>query len=248
MSKNLKGPELLISASGIKTYESCARKYYYTYVDKLPKKDWAHFDIGTLVHGTLEKFHTIVVKNDDMFLNTRSIIKQCFQEQKNEMKSLKNDVIKTSKNLIISYFKSLERDGMNYNIVSVEEGFNIKLNERYSVRGFIDRIDIDEDGVFHIKDYKTTKSKQYMDNFQLRVYGIHLLDKNPSVEWFRASYIMMKFDGELLSYKLNKEDVEKTKDELIRTCDQIQSEEKWTKKVSKLCEWCDFKSTCFNQW
>ena len=41
MSKKL---ELIkLSASAVKSYESCPRKYFFNYIQKAPKKQWDHF-------------------------------------------------------------------------------------------------------------------------------------------------------------------------------------------------------------
>jgi len=241
---------LTLSASRVKTYQQCPRKYYYNYVEKLPRKEWAHFDLGTLVHGALEYFHK-GFKKDGEDKNLKKLMKKSFKTQRKDMeknKPLANSVLLEARDLLIEYLNRMETEGIGSEVICLEEDFDISLNDKYNIKGFVDRLDLDEDGLYHIKDYKTNKSLKYMEPFQLQVYGIHLLNKYKDIDRFRASYIMMRFGGKLVPYDLNKDDVEKCKKKLIRYADSIIEEGKWIPKYSKLCDWCDFKDPCLTTW
>lgn len=251
--EKLEGVKLVLSASRCKCYKDCARKYYYTYVEKLPRKEWEHFDLGELVHGALEIFHQEYKKDSEPPKNPAGLMKTAFQThqdaiEKEKEKPLSAEVLIEARNILRNYMLNLKLNGLKSEIIAVEDDFNIRLNDKYSVQGFVDRLDIDPDGMYHIKDYKTSKSARYMDPFQLQTYGIYLLNKYPDVDRFRGSYIMLKLNGQQVSYDFNKEDVEKAKNNLIEIADQISEEERWLTKPSKLCDWCDFKNPCFNTW
>lgn len=241
--------KLKLSASRKKTYQQCPRKYFYRYNEKLQTKEWDHFSLGTLTHGVLEHFHE-EYRIDDKNINLKKLMKISFKKQRNEMEkksSLKDSILLEARDLLSKYLKRIEIDGIGSKIISLEKNFNIKLNDKYIILGFIDRIDIDNDGIYHIKDYKTTKNAKYMDNEQLLIYGIYLLNEYPEVDFFRGSYIMLKCDNDL-HYEFNAEDVKKEREKLIKCADKICEEEKWTTKVSKLCDYCDFKDVCLNSW
>lgn len=252
-AQKLEGIELVLSASRCKTYKDCPRKYYYTYIEKLPRKDWEHFDLGELVHGALEIFHKEYKSDRSPPENPANLMKVAFQTQQDLIEKEKNSLLSSevlieARNILRDYMLNLKQKGIRSDIVVVEDGFNIRLNDKYSVQGYIDRLDMDFDGIYHIKDYKTNKSAKYMEPFQLQTYGIYLLDKYPDVDRFRGSYIMMKLNGQMVSYDFNKEDVEKIRKVLIELADQISEEERWITKPNKLCDWCDFKNPCFNTW
>jgi len=254
MSKKMKDITLVLSASRVKTYLQCPRKYYYNYIEKLPRKEWLHFDLGTLVHGALEYFHeNFKIDKDRGSLNLKKMMKESFQKQRQAMKkergvSIVQSVLVEARDLLADYLKRMESDGIGSEIISLEADFNIPLSKEFSVRGYVDRLDMDEDGTFHIKDYKTNKNPKYMEPFQLRTYGIYLLDQYPDVDKFRGSYVMMRFGGMLISYDFNKEDVLKEKKSLVEYAQRITDEERWIAKPTRLCDWCDFKSPCLNTW
>jgi RecB family exonuclease len=244
--------ELILSASRVKTYQQCARKYYYNYIEKLPRKDWLHFDLGTLVHGVLEYFHAdFRTDSKRSALNLKKTMKEAFKKQRETMekeKPLDHGILLEARDLLSEYLKRMESEGIGSEIIALEDNFRIDLSEKFGVQGYVDRIDRDQDGVLHIKDYKTNKNRKYMEPFQLKTYGIYLLDKFPETEKFRGSYVMMRFGGMLISYDFNKEDVIKIQKKLIEYAQYISEEERWLAKPSRLCDWCDFKSPCLNTW
>jgi putative RecB family exonuclease len=241
---------LIISISKIKTYKQCPRKYYYSYIKKLPQKDWAHFALGTFVHGVLEHFHNSF-KEDCGDMNLKRLMKESFKKQwaiMDAKKPLAKEVLDEAKELLTLYLKNIEEKGIGSQILTLEEEFTISLDGRHKLKGIVDRTDKDLDGIYHIKDYKTNKDIKYMDHEQLRAYGLYLVTKYPDVKNFRGSYIMLRFGTLHLDYDFNIEDVEKARQELICSADKLMEEEKWTPKPTKLCDWCDFKEKCFNSW
>jgi len=243
---------LVLSTSRVKTFLQCPRKYYYNYIERLPKKHWDHFDLGTLVHGALEFFHDEF--RDDTFDYTKlnSLLSKSFKKQYDLMKEdgdlVKAEIVLEAKSLLKNYLKNIKFEGLKSKILSVEDEFELDLDEEFKIRGVVDRVDLDKDGSYHIKDYKTNKNKRYMDPFQLKTYGLYLQSKYPEVTNFKGSYIMMRFNGEHISYNFNINDVNKVKTELIDYARKISEEKRWISKPSKLCDWCDFKKPCLNTW
>lgn len=241
--------KLVLSVSRVDTYKKCPRKYYYRYIKRLPTKDWPHFNLGTFVHGSLENFHNGLLKNASQ-RRSDLMKKSCdsfYKEMCDNGKVLQSEQAQEAKEMLANYLAKLVNDP-NYEVISLEEKFQFSLNNKLDFMGFVDRLDKDSDGLYHIKDYKTNKSLNYMKPFQLNAYGLWLIKKYPEVERYRGSYIMMRFNGKLMPYDFTKEDVEKVKKSLIESGERILEEERWITKPSKLCDWCDFKETCFNSW
>jgi putative RecB family exonuclease len=243
---------LKLSVSRVNTYKQCPRKYYYTYKEKMPRKHWPHFDLGSLVHGALEFFHENFKNDTQERPNLKRLMTESFKKQREVMVKdgtvFSKETLFEAKDMLVGYIKRIAEHGIGSEILFIEKDFTIKLQDEYAIHGFIDRIDIDNDGIYHIKDYKTNKNMKYMTPFQLQVYGISLLETFPDVEKFRGSYIMMRFEGTYKSYEFNKEDVIKAKKKLIDYGDSITEEERWPLKPSRLCDWCDFNVVCNNTW
>lgn len=245
--------KLVLSVSRGKIYKDCPRKYYYTYIEKLPRKEWDHFDLGGLVHSILEEFHKDYRSDNDCPENSAFLMKTAFEKsqisfENEKSKYISNEIIEEAKIILRSYMANIRKNGIGGKILCIEEGFTLPLNEKYGVQGFIDRVDLDNDGIYHIKDYKTSKSDKFMEPLQLKVYGMYLLNKFPDLKQFKGSYIMLKLDSKFITYKFNIEDVKEAQNELIDLADKITIEERWLTRPSKLCDWCDFKDTCKNVW
>lgn len=249
---NNNGPKLEIiklSASSMKTFDQCPKKYFYTYIERVPRKQWDHFDLGNLCHKTLEIFHSVYMEDAENNENLTNLMGYAFSKAREEFKEVGVDIITEAKKLVQGYLDLVNTKGMP-NVKGVETSFNFNLSEDIMVRGFLDRIDLMNDDMYHIVDYKTTKNEKYLEPFQLLVYGLWLQKEHPEVDNFKASYILLRHDSKLKSYDFNKYDVEKAKEKILDFASKIktaESQEQWIPIPTPLCNWCDFKDICPTQ-
>ena len=238
-----------LSASSMKTFDQCPKKYYYNYIAREPRKEWAHFKLGNFCHKVLENFHNIHLKRPDIPL--AKLMSMAFTEARKdeEFQDMPEKMLVEAKELIKDYLVFVSSNGMP-NVKGVEKKFNIKITDDILIRGFLDRVDLDEDGQYHIVDYKTTKNVQYLDPFQLLIYGIWLKDQYKDIDRFKGSYVLLRHKSAPKPYEFNLEDLEECKKKIIgfaskiRTCGE---EDKWTPLPSRLCQWCDFMNICPTQ-
>src|SRR5574342_655910 len=141
-----------LSASSIKTYEQCPKKYYFTYIEKAPRKEWEHFDLGNLCHKTLEIFHRIYMNDGNKMGSLNKLMTHSYSTAKKEFEDIPPTIKDEAKELLTNYLKSVTANGMPL-VKGVETPFNFKINDQVLIRGFIDRLDISKDGKFKIIDY-----------------------------------------------------------------------------------------------
>lgn len=244
ISDDVKTTEIIkLSASAVKTYEQCPKKYFFNYLQKAPKKQWDHFDLGNVCHRTLELFHLTYLKEGTTKRTLGKIMSSSFETARKQFPNLNDTLAAEAKDMLMAYLQTAKQNGIPV-VKGCEIPFDFKLNNSVLVRGVIDRIDILKDGKFRIMDYKTTKSVKYLDDFQLSVYGIWLKEKHPHIQEFNGAYVLLKHGSKLKEYTFNIEDIEKAKKHLIECADKIKVENVWTPIPTALCNWCDFKEIC----
>ena len=244
MTEENKAPEIIkLSASSVKTYEQCPRKYYFNYIEKAPKKEWEHFDLGNLCHHTLETFHDHFIIEKYNKKQAAKIMGEAFAKARLEYPKLTDELVAEAKQMMTDYLKMISSNGMP-KVKSCEQDFDFKIADSIMVRGYIDRIDIVKDDKFRIMDYKTTKNAQYLDPFQLLVYGIWLKKTYPDVKDFIGAYVLLRHQSKLKEYSFNLIDIEAAEKKLIDYANTIRAENAWITIPSKLCNFCDFKDIC----
>ena len=169
------------SATSLKTYLSCKRKYYFNYISNIKDHSISikpqTYEIGNIIHNALEEgvrqnsLNTIFINN---YLSS-------FQKT-NPYLVLELELWKKKLTSFIEFQKTREDNGIK--IFQAEQPFNIKY-KGVNLKGKIDRIDRYPDNSYEILDYKTSSSlkidtiKTYEDStdFQLEFYQIACRDK-----------------------------------------------------------------------
>ncbi len=251
-----------LSVSKVKTFESCAAKYKYSYIEKLPKKEFEFHVFGTFCHDTLENFHRTLIKNavtmnledgdnkDALQVNDwPDIMATCF---KNSIETFKEKLSHEQKQEAFSILQGYLNDmrglrdkGLLPDVTDAEKEFYIDINGRVLLNGFIDRVQIDPDGVIHVADYKTTKNKKYLnDFFQLETYAYVLFLEDPKLEMVRTSFVCLRHDFDLLTREYKRKDVEHIAAKFIDYATKIEEEQLFRPQPQFLCKYCDFLEMC----
>lgn len=234
-----------LSASSMKTYDQCPRKYYFSYIERLPQQEHDHFDLGNLCHRALEIFHETYIEEGLKKGSLNKLMSFAFSNAKKEeeFKEIKANIADEAKQLLLDYLKNVIENSMPL-VKGVEIPFNFKINDNILIRGFIDRLDILKDGTFRIIDYKTTKNVKYLEPFQLLIYGLWLKEEYKDLDKFKASYILLRHGSKMKDYEFNLEDLKKVEKEIISYANKIKTENQWVPVPSGLCNYCDFKAVC----
>lgn len=233
--------KLRLSVSAIKTYESCKRKYYYQYIEKLPRKDdWEHLKVGNFVHEVLEMFHE-KIKISVAPIDWKILISELCKE-KHKKFQLNVDQAGIARDMLKQYLVGLEESGVP-NVVATEKKFSITLDGDVLMVGVIDRIDATGPDQFHLVDYKTGKSK-YLDEVQLLVYALSMFREFPHLENFKASYLCLAENCRLISYNFSQTDALRVEQKIKKIANEIRADQTWTASPSPLCAYCDFTNVC----
>lgn len=239
-----------LSVSKCKTFLNCKAQYNYSYNLKLPKKKHDYFIFGTFCHKVLEDFHNLYLNGSKDPYNVAMSL--CFKQATNLYKQDMNpEMKKQCWEIINQYLKIITKSNENNkfpNIMACEKTFELNLKGASNIilNGMIDRVQLDDDSVIHVCDYKTVKNKKYLknDTFQLLTYAYAILLEDPSIEKVRASYILLRHDFEHITVEFKPDEILKIKDKYLNYAETIMSEKEFAPNPTKLCEYCDYNDTC----
>lgn len=240
--------DLRLSVSKTKTFLDCKAKYKFSYIEKLPKKEWDFHTLGKFCHKVLEDFHNAYINASDKPYNIEMGIayKAALAEYSDKMNP---EMKKECWDLINKYLQIVSENKKNNtapNVIACEKSFSFEIAEKVILNGMIDRIQIDADNVIHVCDYKTTKNKKFLkdDFFQLLTYAYVIYLEDPSITKVRASYILMRHDFEYITTEFNVPEILKVKDKYQEYANQINLEKEFIPNPSNLCKFCDFLQSC----
>jgi len=235
------------SVSQLKTYESCPRKYMYSYVYKIPTSSKHFFDFGTSVHSVLENLLPLFENNSKENLYSIGIsdlhkkwiskgYENTIQEKEYFQKGI--DAIK--------FFIDREFEiRMNRKNIALEKEFLINV-ENKKILGFIDRIDKLDTGEYEIIDYKTSNSMENIsslsDNLQLYVYSLAL--KELYNTYPKKMGLWYLIHDKIMQIEFDIEKTVKIKKKIKELIEGIESN-KFSHNASFFnCTYCDFSNIC----
>jgi len=234
-----------LSVSKTNTYLQCNKKYKFSYILKLPRKEFEYHIFGRFVHKALENFHLAIIAGD-----RRKDADIMFASFDDALQEFLPKISKDSKNLAIEllkqYLSQWEADKVKTSVLEAEKVFNIGISNTLLLTGMIDRIQLDNDGVYHIVDYKTSKSAQYLKNdlLQLLTYAFVIYNEHPEIEKVRVSYIMLKLGSQYITKEFSLDQILSIKQMYEGYANEILSDQNFKANPGILCKFCEFADLC----
>lgn len=243
------------SHSRLGCFETCPLKYKFIYIDKIDRdtKGIEAF-LGSRFHEAMEKLY-----KDLKF-------KTCPQEELLSYyetqwdKEYSEAVIVTKKDRTPEDYKNIGRKCIEdyykryypFNqgrILGMERAILIDLkgDDKYKLRGFIDRIVQAEDDTYEIHDYKTSghlpDQKRLDEDRQLALYQIGIQNIWNDVKKAKLIWHYVVFDKEMSSVRTSKQ-LDELKGNIISLIDQVEATKDFLPTESSLCEWCVYPDLC----
>ncbi len=243
-----------ISYSALETFKQCPLKFKFQYVDRIKTLKSKEALFGTLIHKALRVLHEpgLVIPTEEELLRffTNNWDASIYEDEQLAVLAFAQGI----KILKDYYAKNYPAQ---FNVVALETSFEapIKIgDDLHLVTGKIDRVDKTPENLFEVIDYKTTKkmpSQETVDkDLQLSVYHLGMANRWPSiVEQKRPVKVSLYYlkHGEKLSSLRNVENLEATKENIIRDIERIEQTHKAGKfdpRPNALCDWCEFQRNC----
>jgi len=256
---------MIYSFSSIDTYKQCPRKFYYSYIEKLPRKPSIHFERGKIMHNVIERFFESADSNmdlDDMKFLGRNLLIACWNKKKEELETLGvgnlDFYLEESKLMVdrwVEYFFNEMQSEVDAGYIRADafERLRPQMEVNYKsdeleLSGRIDSIN-EKDGEVEVVDFKTSKDAD-VGKYRLQI-GIYAL-------LYKMEHGKLPDKGALFFFKhgkkrvvVDEELVEDVKKELEEVKEKTKSvvREDYPKCVTSLCKWstgqCDYFEKCF---
>jgi putative RecB family exonuclease len=240
------GPDgrVRLSFSRIDTYQRCPLQFRFAYIDKLPSAPATYLSFGTSVHTALEAFHDRTLfgmpSEEDLlgFLydgwDASGFAHVGRDVQMREYRRAQDVLRRYHRRVRDTYRPAAE----------TEKWFEVPIGDHATVVGSIDRIDVDDDGSYHVVDYKTGKLRdrqQVRRSLQLAIYALaceHLYGVLPAT--VSLDFVV---PGTEVRVPLEELDLDAARRAVDQTAQAILAQD-FTPTPNRLCDWCDHRSLC----
>ena len=254
-----------LSPSKINQWFQCPRSYYYNYMMKIKQAPNIHLAKGSVVHKTLEDFYRGYNANPKRHLlklfkaawKTYDNVFKMLEMPPAELKAHKKDAVTMIFNFYAVHKRKMDGAIIQGKAENEHHAFFLtkpKFKELYvkddnlKVRGYIDRISQDYDGLITLADYKTSSrygvglSGAYKR--QLAIYAL-LYNNDKGIMADFVSIIFLRYGEEVL-LEVTPSVLKYARDTIdyVWTGTRSTAFEDYPKKEGRLCKWCSFNALC----
>lgn len=243
-----------LSPSRAADFQQCPLLYRLRAVDRLPEPPSKAQVQGTLVHSVLEHLYEVeagrrtpeealaLIEPEWARLQDSEDLTHLFEDPDDERAWLRN-----VRRLVETYFKM--EDPARLEPHRTECLVTATLDDGTRLKGFIDRADVNSDGLVRLVDYKTGRRppERYSQKaiFQMKFYALVWWRTRGTVP--KLLRLMYLGDARVLDYspaQAELEDFEESLKALWATMREAIATGQFRPRRSKLCGWCSFQQHC----
>ena len=242
-----------LSPSKVSSFTECALAFRFSAIDRLPEPPSIAASRGTLVHAALERLFCL-----DAPERTEARAQQCLQEawaelsEHPEMAGLglgdeEAATFLTEASELVSRYFRLE-DPTTITPIGIELMLSIELGG-VTLRGIIDRLELDADGELVVTDYKTGRAPGERQE-QQRLSGVafysllceRLFGRRPA----RVQLLYLADPVAIIATPTDQSTrgVERKLTAVWTAVERACEREDFRPNPSRLCDWCAFKAYC----
>ncbi len=245
------------SFSRVTTFEQCARKFRYRYIDGVQEAfQSVEAFVGSQVHGALEWLflehmagrepgtEQAVARYCDLWdegiKETGAPVKIIREGRRYEEYRLEGA------RMVEAFHKNeFSRDRME--TLATERHFLVELGGKHSFQGFIDRLARGPDGRLCVIDYKTAKRRprrfEGKDADQLRAYAVALFKEFDDSEEIDLVLNYVRH-GAKFDERIDRRSAQAFEEVLARRIEALEDSTVFPPAPSRLCDWCGYNDIC----
>lgn len=241
-----------LSASMIKTFLECPRKFQKRYVEKIKMEQEAlHLPLGTAFHSAMEAANTVIYEKGpfekftpDQIEEFKDVYRRTAVKLGLHDMTMLNDGLELVEN-------SLDKLNPNKVILGVEREFNIMTPDGVPTMGYIDSIEQISETEVLINDYKTSRvalsTEEAREDIQLALYDFAASVMYPqfSTVWVQLDYIRQdRAPVRIKRTPVQRQNflkfVKSVYDEMLA----YEPDPETKGRINKHCGFCDYRNSC----
>jgi len=244
------------SPSRLQTYEQCAQKFKFTYIDQIETDiEGIEAFMGSRVHEALHRLyfdlrHTKLNSLDEILSYYRERWSEEWHPgvQINREGLLPEHYFALGEKCLTDYYRRYAPFDQNRTL-GLEQyvSFGLDREGRHVLQGYVDRLSQPKEGVVWIHDYKARGSlpgQQEADrDKQLAFYQMAIHQLWPEVKEVELVWHYLVFDQEIHSRR-SAQELEALRLETLSLIEKIESATEFPARQSALCSWCEHRSRC----
>lgn len=234
-----------LSFSRVDMFRTCPRRFRYTYIDRLPTLPSPALSFGSSIHAALEAFYdrklpAMPSEDELVALLYEAWDPTGFAEVP---RSEQLEYYRHGQQVLRRFHR---RVAERYRLPAATEAwFELPVEHEAVVVGSIDRVDVDDDGRFHVVDYKTNRRvrsrAQVAGSLQLAIYALacrHLYGALPAT--VSLDFVVA---GVEVRVGVEELDLDAARRAVLDTAARIRAGED-RPVPGPLCGWCDHRAIC----
>ena len=248
-----------LSPSRAGDFMTCPLLYRFRVIDRLPEPPSQPATRGTVVHSVLEQLFDLPAASRTLSVASGLVgpawtqllaadeqLAELFADD--ESGELAATWLSGTEDLLATYFE-LE-DPTRLEPAEREYAVEVELSSGLTLRGYIDRLDVNAAGQMRVVDYKTGKSPheafQQRALFQMRFYALALWRLRGEVPRL-LQLVYLGRGGEIVGYEPDETDLlamERKLGALWAAISRAYEGEDWRPNKTRLCDFCHHKPIC----
>ena len=246
----------IYSHSQLSAYEECPLKYKLSYRDKIKRgQEGVEAFLGQMVHDALKKcYDNLRFNKANSLRDLLAYYNKIWEENwHGSILIVRQELTQENyrglgEKLIQTYYERYSPFDSDITIgTEISLNFTLDDENKYRMRGYIDRLSRTKDDIYEIRDYKTgayLPSQQEADrDRQLGLYQIGVQKRWPAVKSIRLVWHYLASDTELVSRR-TPETISSLVQDTKRLIDEIESAQDFPPRESGLCDWCEYPDLC----
>lgn len=239
------------SFSAISSFKSCPKSFEFKYLKRIPEAFQSiERHLGSCVHETLRWLYERRMKDKDSSFDQ---LKEQFDKFWNGKELKQARIVKQNTDLddyygigtdqVCRFFQNVFQKDVSKTL-SLEQKFEILLDDQIRYVGIIDRVARQTDSVIRITDFKTGKVDHPLDDLQLPSYALYILSETGD-DKVEICFEDLRTQRTVVA-EFGRNEINRVRSELLEEISILQKAKSFDPRPSVLCQWCGYNNVCEN--